>query len=310
MAGSPDTPHADNPFLGILLMLGFCVLAPLGDAIVKLLGETVPLLEVLTIRFGIQAVILSVIVMATGRSWRMSRRVFWLAWLRALLHIAGIAAVFISLRYLPIAEAIAIAYVMPFLMLLLGYYVLGEEIGARRAWACAVGFLGTVMVVQPTFADVGWPALLPLLVAVIFALFMLVTRQIARETDPVGLQAVNGIMASVVLVPAALFFQSGGNEYLRFVTLGAYELWLLAAIGVTGTVAHLLMTWSLRYAPSATLAPMQYLEIPVATLYGWLIFSDLPNGLAAVGICVTVAAGLFIVFRERSMARVPPFEQP
>ena len=59
---------------------------------------------------------------------------------------------------------------------------LGEEIGARRAWACAVGFVGTLMVVQPTFADVGWPALLPLAVAVIFAFFMLVTRQIARET--------------------------------------------------------------------------------------------------------------------------------
>ena len=77
-------------------------------------------------------------------------------------------------------------------------------------------------------------------------------------------------------------------------------------IGVLGTLAHLLMTWSLRYAPSATLAPMQYLEIPIATFYGWVIFSDLPNGLAAVGICITIAAGLYIVFRERSMSRIAP----
>ncbi len=308
MVATPGYQAADNPFLGILLMLGFCVLAPLGDAIVKLLGETVPLLELLTIRFLIQAVVLSAIVGVTGRAWHMSPRVVRLAFIRALLHIAGIAAVFVSLRYLPLAEAIAIAYVMPFLMLLLGRYVLHEEIGARRAWACVVGFAGTLMVVQPTFADVGWPALIPLLVAVIFALFMLVTRQIARETDPVSLQAVNGIMASVLLVPASLICHQ--SHVSTYIAPSLQDAWLLAAIGVTGTVAHLLMTWSLRFAPSATLAPMQYLEIPVATLYGWLIFSDLPNGLAALGICVTMAAGLFIVLRERSMARTPPLEQP
>ena len=79
-------------------------------------------------------------------------------------------------------------------------------------------------------------------------------------------------------------------------------------MGVIGTVAHLLMTWSLRYAPSATLAPMQYLEIPFATLLGWLVFGDLPNGLAAIGIAVTVAAGLYVIHRERraSLAAAPP----
>ena len=58
------------------------------------------------------------------------------------------------------------------------------------------------------------------------------------------------------------------------------------------------MTWSLRFAPSATLAPMQYLEIPVATIIGFLIFADLPNGLAAIGIVITILAGLYVVYRE------------
>ncbi|WP_323768970.1 DMT family transporter [Marinovum sp.] len=308
MTRAPQVLAQDNPFLGILLMLGFCLLAPLGDAIVKLLGETVPLLEVLTIRFLIQAIVLAALVQATRRTWYMSPRVFRLAWLRAVLHIAGIAAVFASLRYLPLAEAMAIAYVMPFLMLLLGHYVLGEEIGARRTGACVVGFLGTLMVVQPTFADVGWPALLPLLVAVIFALFMLVTRQIARETDPISMQAINGIMACLILIPLSVVAQ-GGDLGQTYVALDQTEILLLAAVGVTGTAAHLLMTWSLRFAPSATVAPMQYLEIPVAMFYGWLIFADLPNGLALLGICVTMAAGLYVVMRERSMSRTPPLEQ-
>jgi drug/metabolite transporter (DMT)-like permease len=74
-------------------------------------------------------------------------------------------------------------------------------------------------------------------------------------------------------------------------------------MGVLGTVAHLLMTWSLRFAPSATLAPMQYLEIPVATLLGLLFFDELPDGLAAAGIALTVGAGLYIIWRERVTSR-------
>jgi drug/metabolite transporter (DMT)-like permease len=66
------------------------------------------------------------------------------------------------------------------------------------------------------------------------------------------------------------------------------------------------MTWSLRFAPSATLAPMQYLEIPIATLVGLVIFGDLPDGLAAAGIVVTIASGLYIVMRERAISRAAP----
>ena len=66
------------------------------------------------------------------------------------------------------------------------------------------------------------------------------------------------------------------------------------------------MTWSLRYAPSATLAPMQYLEIPIATVLGLFIFKDLPNPLAQLGICITIAAGLYVIFRERAIALRPP----
>jgi len=75
--------------------------------------------------------------------------------------------------------------------------------------------------------------------------------------------------------------------------------WLMAIIGVLGTATHLLLTASLRYAPASTLAPMQYLEIPFATIVGWLVFKDLPNGLAALGIIITIAAGLYIIYREQ-----------
>ena len=294
----------DRPLLGILLMLGFCVVAPMGDAVAKLLGESVPLGQLLFVRFAVQAALLIPVVWLGRRAWKMRGRVLRLTALRTALHIFGIGAMFSALQYLPLADAIAIAFVMPFIMLLLGKYVLGEHVGARRLIACAVGFAGTLLVVQPSFVDVGWPALLPLVVAVNFALFMLVTRQIAKDTDPIGLQAVSGVMAVVILGPVLWASQSSGIGALQIIAVNGTETILLATIGVLGTLAHLLMTWSLRFAPSATLAPMQYLEIPVATIIGFIVFSDLPNGLAAIGICITIASGLYIVLRERAIARL------
>ena len=293
----------DKPLLGILLMLGFCVVAPMGDAVAKILGQSIPLGQLLLVRFAVQAIILIPMVWATKLVWRMNGWVLKLAFLRTVLHIFGIGAMFTALQYLPLADAVAIAFVMPFIMLLLGKYILGEDVGARRLIACIVGFIGTLLVVQPSFANVGWPALLPMVVAVNFSFFMLITRQIAKETNPIGLQAVSGVMAVGIMVPALAITAEMGIDALTLIAPTGFEWSMLGAIGVLGTLAHLLMTWSLRYAPSATLAPMQYLEIPIATVIGFWVFKDLPNGLAAVGIAITIAAGVYIILRERAISR-------
>lgn len=293
----------DRPFVGIVLMIGFCALVPLSDAVAKLLGETVPLVEMMIVRFAFQAVVLVPFIWATGRSLWLSKRVFRLTALRTMFHIVGTGAMFSALRYLPLADAVAIAFVMPFMILLLGRFVLDEEVGSRRLAACVVGFAGTLLVIQPSFAEVGWPALLPVLVALAFALYMLVGRQTAKDADPLSLLAVSGIMATPFLALALWLGADSGIAALEFRQPDGRELALLAAMGLLGTFSHLLMNWSLRFAPSATLAPIQYFEIPFATLVGWLIFRDLPNALAATGIVITVSAGLYIVFRERRRAR-------
>ena len=293
----------DRPVLGIALMLGFCVLAPLGDSIAKLLGGTIGVGQLLTVRFLLQLIILAPIVWFTHKTLTMSPRVLRLTVVRTILHIIGVGLMFMSLRYLPLADAVAIAFVMPFILLILGHFVLGEEVGNRRIIACCVGFIGTLFVIQPSFAEVGWPALLPLGVALDFALFMLVTRQIAKNVDPITLQAVSGAMASVVLVPIVLITHGFGLPDFTLVMPTTGQWVLLMCLGLLGTTAHLLMTWSLRFAPSATLAPMQYLEIPVAAVLGWLIFRDFPNGLALLGIAITIAAGLYILIREQRLAR-------
>lgn len=294
---------ADRPLLGIFLMLGFCALVPLGDAMAKVLGGSIPLIQLLFIRFLAQVVLLLPIVLWTGGTLRMTPRLLKLTAVRTVLHMIGIGGMFTALRFLPLADAVAIAFVMPFIMLLLGKMVLNEQVGPRRLAACAVGFIGTLLVIQPSFAIVGPPALLPLGVALFFALFMLVTRQVAKDTDPISLQVVSGIMATFGMGIVLLIDQAVDVPGINMVSPSNNEMMLLAAVGILGTIAHLLMTWSLRFAPSATLAPMQYLEIPFATLVGWVVFHDLPNGIAALGIMITVAAGLYIVFREGRLAR-------
>ncbi|MBY6004282.1 DMT family transporter [Salipiger bermudensis] len=293
----------DKPLLGIALMLGFCIIAPLADAVAKLLADTVPLAELVFFRFAVQAVLLVPVMVATRRSFRMRRRVAGIVFLRTLMHILGIGMMVTALRYLPLADAVAIAFVMPFMLLILGHYFMGEEVGWRRLAACAVGFSGTLLVVQPAFRDVGWPALLPLGVALNFSLFMITTRQISRDIDAISLQAVSGLMAMAVIGPMLLVLPAGRIPELQWAVLPADTWGLLLSIGLLGTVAHLLMTWSLRYAPGATLAPMQYLEMPFATLFGFMMFHELPNPMASVGICIIIASGLFILARERAIHR-------
>ncbi len=295
------TPKADRPMLGILLMLGFCVLAPMGDALAKVLGEAIAVPLLILVRFGMQALLLIPVALLLGNSLRISQRMFVIIALRTALHITGLWAMFTSLKYLPLADAIAIAFVMPFIMLLLGKLVLNEDVGPHRLAACAVGFVGTLLVIQPNFASVGAPALLPLLVAVVFSLFMLVTRTIAKDIDAISLQAISGAQATVVLLPLLVFGPIAQD--FGVLTSDAKTVQLLLLLGVLGTAAHLLMTGSLRFAPSATVAPMQYLEIPFGTIIGYLIWQVLPNGLAALGICITIAAGLYVIARERAIAR-------
>ena len=301
---APGSAEAlDRPMLAIALMLGFCFLAPLGDAIAKLLGETIPILQLVLIRFAGQALLLP-FALDDARAIVTTPRLLRATLIRTLLHVAGIAGLFWALRFLPLADAVAIIFVMPFVILALGAFLYGEAVGPRRVIAAAVGFVGTMMVVQPSFAEVGWPALLPMGVAVVFAFFMFVTRAIAKEVGAVALQGVSGVAAT--LLSGALVLVSIGFGWMDWSwptpSDAPTTFSLMVVIAVIGTLSHLLLTWSLRHAQASTLAPMQYLEIPFATALGWAIFGDLPNGLAAVGIAVTMAAGLAVIWFENRAA--------
>ena len=299
---------SDRPLIGLLFVFAFCLLAPLGDALVKVVGMGAPLMVLLLSRFVFQAVSLAPVVLLSGREFPTDRRIFGLICLRSLFHILGIGMMFNALRLLPLADAIAIVFVFPFILLFLGRFVLGEEVGRDRIIACVLGFGGCLLVIKPSFAEVGIVALLPVAVAFAFSIFMLITRSIAKECDPISLQATSGGISTAMLLFVWLLVWLGAGQgaghaapYDLTIMLPASEriAWLLLAIGALGTAGHLCMTIALRFAPSATLAPLQYVEIPIATFLGWLFFEELPDGLAALGIMITIGAGVFVVMSER-----------
>jgi drug/metabolite transporter (DMT)-like permease len=117
-------------------------------------------------------------------------------------------------------------------------------------------------------------------------------------------------MATALMLPLFALGSAAELTDLTWATPNSLEWGLLLAVGALGTLAHLLMTWSLRYAPSATVSPIQYVEIPIAALIGLLIFSDLPNALASFGMSLTIAAGLFTMFVEGASQRRSPKEPP
>ncbi|QIE43274.1 DMT family transporter (plasmid) [Rhodobacteraceae bacterium SC52] len=284
-------------------MLGFCVTAPLLDVAAKLASTSVPVGQITAARFLVQCALMAPVVWIMGLSVKVARGQ-WLALVcRAAFLLSATFCFVAAISVMPLADALAIVFVAPFIVLLIGKFYLGEDVGPRRVGAALVGFAGVLLVIQPSFAAFGAVALFPLGTAVAFASYILVTRGLSRRVHPVALQFHTGLLASLMCLPVLLLADGTGHALFDPVwPEGVAWLWLLGA-GFFATVSHMMMTYALSLAPSATLAPLQYLELPVATLLGYWVFGDFPNALTLTGIAVIIGAGLYMIHRERVTAR-------
>ena len=302
-AVTSSPPSTDRILAGLTLMLGFCLSAPLLDVAAKLASESVPVGQITTARFVVQCALMAPFIWFMGLSLRVARGQ-WLALLfRAVLLFVATFCFIAAIRVMPLADALAIVFVAPFIVLLVGKFYLGEDVGPRRVGAAIVGFVGVLFVIQPSFAAFGAVALFPLGTAVGFAFYILVTRGLSRQVHPVTMQFYTGLIASLFCMPVLILAQGSGSELLDPVwPVGIAWLWLLG-VGFFATLSHMMMTYALSMAPSATLAPMQYLELPVTTFLGYLVFRDFPNALTLTGIAIIIGAGLYMIHRERVTAR-------
>jgi drug/metabolite transporter (DMT)-like permease len=223
--------------------------------------------------------------------------------LRALFLILSTYSFVSAVSFMPLADALAIAFIEPFILLILGHLLFHEPIGPRRIIACIIGFLGATLVIQPSLTAFGLRALWPLGTAVSFAAYVLSTRATAATTHPVTLQLHTSIAGSLILVPMIWLFEGTDLRSLDPVwPQGLFWIWLFG-VGFWATLSHICVTYALKFAPASTTAQLHYSEIASSVLFGYLVFGDFPNRLAMLGITVIILAGFYVIYRERLVTR-------
>lgn len=302
-SGTTMARHPDRILPGILLMLVFCLLAPLLDVSAKLAAASIPVGQIVTARFLVQGVLMVPVILALGLTLRIPLAAIGQIALRALFLMLSTFSFVAAISVMPVADALAIAFVEPFVLLLLGRIIFGDEVGPRRIAASVVGFGGVLLVIQPSLAAFGYVALWPLGTAFFFAFYMLSTRAVSGWMHPVAMQFHTSWVGLLFCLPVMLIFDgTGWADFDPVWPVGLAWLWLFG-VGFWASVSHMAMTYALKFAPSATLAPLHYLEIVAAVALGYWIFADFPNAMTWAGIGVITASGLYVIYRERIAVR-------
>lgn len=301
------------PSAGVVMMCASVLTAPLIDVFSKLAVASVPAGEVTASRFLFQSLFLLPFVLVRGRLFSRSPRESALNFLRGFLIVSGMTGYTYALKTMPVADAIAIFFVEPIILTILGSIFLKETIGWRRYTACGVGFFGSLLVIQPSLEEVGPIALLPVVAAFSLALFYLLTRLVAQKEDPWSMQFYAGLWGGLF---SGLLLVIGGKAGISFLTPVMPDMkttLYIAGAAVAAVIAGVLGVYAYRSAPASTLAPLQYLEIVSATILGWFVFGHLPDAVKWLGIAIIIGSGLYVIWRERKLnktATTPPVSAP
>lgn len=288
---------------GMFLIASGATIAPGMHAIAKSLGGSLSSGQITWARFFFQLVFLTPFVLISYHG-RLPRPMISHA-ARALLLVLATLAFFWAVTFMPLADSTAIFFAEPLILTAMSALFLGERIGWRRVLAVLVGFIGALIVIRPSFETFGLPALLPLLAAFCFALYLTMTRRLAKTESAQAMQFWVCLFGMLIL--SALMAVSGqiGWEVMQ-PSWPTIEAWgWLAGLGVIATTAHMLAIRAFQLAPESVLAPFQYLEILGATLLGAIIFGDLPDGLTGLGITIIVGAGLYVFYCEQQADATP-----
>ncbi|MFD0917879.1 DMT family transporter [Pseudahrensia aquimaris] len=290
---------------GMVLMSFAMLILPMMDGIAKVLSTQYDVTpgQITFGRFLVQAVLLgSVLALFYGRG-RMVPKHWAINILRGAIMGCAVLMFFTALRYMPIADAIAVFFVEPFILTIMSVVFLKETVGWRRTAAVIMGFIGALFIIQPSYDLFGPVSLLPIGTAFLFATYLLITRLFAGDDDPVAMQfmaGIGGVLALSTIMIAGNFFGIADISAPDIPEFGVRWA-LIFAIGALAAGGHLMVVWAFRWASASLLAPFQYIEIVGATLIGFWLFGDFPDALKWVGIAIIVGSGLYLIFRERSV---------
>jgi drug/metabolite transporter (DMT)-like permease len=281
----------NHNLIGIGFMLGAMATLPFIDVFAKYLGQMgVPILQVVWARltFG-AAVTLPFALRSGGRAvLRPDRPVYHL--FRAGFLILATYCFFLSLKFLPIADALAIFFVQPLIVVVLSALVLKEKVGPRRWAAVFVGFVGTMIIIRPGLGSLNPGTLFALAAGVFLAIYFVMTRRISGKAKAIVTTFQTTAIGMVVLSPLMP---------IVWVTPSPQQWVMFAGLGFVATMGHFFIVRAYDYAEASLLAPFAYTEMIMATVLGWVFFGDFPDGYTLFGVSVLIGSALYISWRER-----------
>ncbi len=214
--------------------------------------------------------------------------------LRAVLNVCAMFAFFTALGMTPLARVTALGFTAPLFATLLGVVVLGEVVRLRRWTATICGFLGTLVILRPGFAEIDLGSLLVLFSALLWGCTLIVIKVLARTESSLTITSYMNILLTLLsLVPALLVWRTPE---------GMQWLWLLA-IGVVGTLAQLAITQSLKEADTGVVMPFDFLKLIWVAVMGYLFFAEVPGTFIWLGGAIIFASATYIAIRESRLAR-------
>lgn len=283
-----------RPLLGVALMLAAMAILPFIDVLAKVLGQQgMPILMVVWARalFGGLMTLPFALSAEGSRIFRPARPLHHLA--RAILLFTATFLFFQALKHLPIADALAIFFVNPLVIVILSALVLKEYVGPHRWGAVAVGFVGTMIIIRPGMAEMNPGTFYALGAGASLGAYFVMTRQIAGASDAMVLTFQTCAIGVALMTPLVVTVWQAPTpaQWLMFVSLG-----------VIATICHVCITRAYEQAEASLLAPLAFTEIIMATVVGWWFFGDLPDRWTVLGVAVLIASALYISVRERKGA--------
>ena len=294
MQGAASPPAGSShaaQLRGIFLMVAAVGVFVLMDTTAKYLSRWYPVPAIVWARFAANLAILLAFLAARGelRRLRTARPGIQLA--RGLLLAGATLLYFTSLSVLPLAEAAAIAFVMPLFVAALAVPLLGERLDGARLAAILVGLLGALLIVRPGSGVFTLYALLPMAMASCNALYQILTRKVAGLEHPLTSLAWGAIVGAVLMSVVAPFVWQAPQQPSHWALFGI--------IGLLASVGHYLLIRAFDYASATLLAPFSYSGLIWAMLLGLAVFGDFPDAWSLGGMAVIVASGLFLAGRHR-----------
>ena len=285
-----------TPLIGIGLMLMAMAVLPGIDVIAKYMGaQGTPVLQIVWARLTFGAgVTLPFALRQTGWGGLMPSRPLYHG-LRAGLLILATFCFFWSLKFLPIADALAIFFVQPLVVTALSPLVLREHVGPRRWIAVAVGFIGTLIIIRPSFGGMNPGSILALAAGTCLALYFLMTRRISGEQKAIvttfHTNLLGGVITSV-LVP------------LVWVTPKPLDWLLFVSLAIIANIGHYCIVRAYDHAEASLLAPLAYTEMVTSTILGWVFFGDFPDRFTFLGVAILIACAIYISTREGRQSKM------